>query len=514
MSTKNNPRKKAAQAVAPSGPRWLLPTNHYNLMYWLAAGLVLPEGAMDKYYADCLRGVPGWLPLFRDGVPQSAQKEATAERGMAVLLEIDLTSISGSVRAITAGGEFQTCRFPDELPADVTCILIPAPLPAQRIRKVLFLTVDSLNEFRLRREELARAATLEVPLEVGKFPEYAAMDQSWLPADALPLHPELPIRVALREAAVLATLHHFGNRGELSLTVAKAGFLEAETFVLESVAFREGMSRALSHGVKREAADLRVRLFWGVVDHLRLLTDKGVSVEQAVLDYLDQAAANDAVAGPRLKELALDLRQSLGIGGSTIRELFEKHPGAFAHALLLFFLRRHTDELIDFDTPGITVTEADWLAAAVLFGLREDWRSSPVALRNVPGLYPVISQLMAKGLHLAIGTDVKFGASEPLPTLRELFAMNGVRSSQQEAAALEFARAMKWTDAIETRVQLGKGMYRLEVGSGGVQIFLPGEIKAVTSTVNSEVLLNSLAQCRWPVDAKVEAKVRDLLRGK
>jgi hypothetical protein len=73
---------------------------------------------------------------------------------------------------------------------------------------------------------------------------------------------------------------------------------------------------------------------------------------------------------------------------------------------------------------------------------------------------------------------------------------------------------MKWTDVIETRVHLGKGSYRLEVGPGGVQIVLPGEVKAVTTEMRAEILLDNLSQCRWPVDPQIEARVRALLQGK
>lgn len=517
MSAKNKPRKKAAQPAIPVGPRWLLPTNHYNLMYWLAAGLILPESAMGKYYTDCLRSVPGWLPLFRDSVAQAALDAATSERGMPILLDFNLASVLGAVQAITAAGELRACRFPDGLPEDVTCILVPAPLPAHRIRQVLFSTSDDREEYRLRREKFATVATLDLPLEVAKFPETPGlMNQSWLPAGDLPSLPALPVNAALREGAVRAALHHLGNRGELSLAAAKAAFVDTEAFMMESTAFREAMNQALSHGVnKREVAELRIRLYWGVVDHLRALTDKTVGVEQAVLDYLDQTAANDAVTVPRLKELTFDLRQSLGMGSRTISELFERHPGAFAHSLLLFFLRKHTDELFDFDTPGIAMTETDWLAAAVLFALREDWMSTPEKLRNVPGLYPAIAQRMAKSIHRAIGTDLDLGTIEPPLTWRELFTTNGERwASPQQAAALELARAMKWTDVIETRVQLGKGSYRLEVGAGGLQVVLPGEVKAVITEVREESLLENLAQCRWPVDTQIETKVRALFQGK
>ena len=319
----------------------------------------------------------------------------------------------------------------------------------------------------------------------------------------------------MREGAVLAALHHLGNRGELSLAVAKAAFADRAAPLLKTDVFRESMNLALSHGVKREAADTRVRLYWGIVDHLMALTDDKVSMEQAVLDYLDQVAASDTTSAPQLSKLIQDLRQSLELGGSTIRELFERHPGALAHALLLLFLRKHTDELFEFDTPGVLITEVDWLAAAILFALREDWMSAPPRLRNATGLYPAISLRMAMSIHRLIGSDIGAGAIPPHPTLRELFSSSeGGWSMRQRKAALDLARSNKWTDAIETRVQLGKGSYLLEVTPGGAQIVLPGEVKAVTTVVQPERLMDYLAHLRWPVDANIEAGVRATLDSK
>ena len=319
----------------------------------------------------------------------------------------------------------------------------------------------------------------------------------------------------MREAAVRAVLHHLANRGELSLAVAQAAFVNTEPHLLKSSGFRTAVNHALSHGVKREAAELRCRLYWGVVDHLATLNDEKVGAQQAVLDFLDQEASKDAVSGARLRELAQDLQQLLGLGGSTIRELFEKHPGAFGHVLLLFFLRKHMDELIDFDTPGVMMTEADALAAAILYSLREDWMELPAALRNIPGLYAVIAQGMATSLHRLVGTDIDLGDVASYPPLRELFSLrDGRLTASQKNAALQLARAEKWQDAIETRVTLGKGDYRLEIASGNVQIVLPGEVKAVTTEVRTELLLDHIAQQRWPLNPKIDTEVRSALMGK
>ena len=56
------PASAASSAVPERG---CLVTNHLNLLYMLAAGLLLPKsGFGEKYYRDTLEVCPGWLPLF------------------------------------------------------------------------------------------------------------------------------------------------------------------------------------------------------------------------------------------------------------------------------------------------------------------------------------------------------------------------------------------------------------------------------------------------------------------
>ena len=68
--------------VNASGSALLLVTNHLNLMYMLAAGLVMPPaGFGDKYYGDTLKCFPGWVPLFVGKAPSEAIESTTREAG-------------------------------------------------------------------------------------------------------------------------------------------------------------------------------------------------------------------------------------------------------------------------------------------------------------------------------------------------------------------------------------------------------------------------------------------------
>ena len=72
--------RPAAAAFGAVPERCCLVTNHLNLLYMLAAGLVLPRsGFGDKYYRDTLESCPGWIPLFTGRPGRAAVDHSIAE---------------------------------------------------------------------------------------------------------------------------------------------------------------------------------------------------------------------------------------------------------------------------------------------------------------------------------------------------------------------------------------------------------------------------------------------------
>jgi hypothetical protein len=502
------------QASIPLGPRWLLPTNHFNLMYWLAAGLILPEGAMTKYYDDCLKVVPGWIPLFRDSIPLSTVDGVNAGLGIPVLLDIDLKQVSGHVYVLASSGTITEHQFPEAIPDDVAAILLPAPLPANLIRRVVLNSKTDKDRYLLRREELSNVPMGGFPIDIGEFPY--SMNQGWPPVQAVPQRLLAQGDRVLREGAVIALVYALGNLSDAAVAASRTAFDEqSESLFIEGSHFRNTVDQVLGAGVKRETAEVRSRLFWGVVDRIvapPVIDGRQSEPNYAVIDYLEQQGKGDQSTGRFLIDLVTDLRNSLGLAGSTARELFEKHPGPLSHALLLFFLRKHSDELLGFDTPGVHLTDADKLAAAVLFGIRDGWLHLPRDVREVPGLYDAIVHRMAASAHRGIegGIDLGISPRRSLPLRELLTPVDGKLSSKQQEAALLLARACKWDDAIETRIRLGKGNYQLDVTPSGLQLVLPGEVKAVEIVVIIDTLLQHLAD-QWQLPVKLETDVRRLI---
>ena len=119
----------------------LLVTNHLNLMFSLAAGLIMPpSGFGDKYYKDTLGEYPGWIPLFIDKVPRGAIDLSTEEAShlMPVIVEIDRTDLTGMDLGTARDGVMQRSLFPDFDDSAVRKrgLIVRGPIPTAIIRRI------------------------------------------------------------------------------------------------------------------------------------------------------------------------------------------------------------------------------------------------------------------------------------------------------------------------------------------------------------------------------------------
>ena len=589
-------RDRAARRTAGPPRSAFLVTNYPNMMYMLAAGLIMPPaGFGGKHYRDPLASFPGWIPLFVRKVPEAALRLATEEARhlKPVVAAVRLNGLSGTVRAIGAGG-VREIRFPDEFDRTGSALLIPAPLPVSCIETLLFPSPDE------------RKAFADAALDFGNVPVQAfkrgtrkllfarTSDDHWPPAQAV-RERDVPLRVPLAAGGVMAMLLRVACKGELAIhacrqafdpdgpakpdgpgelddpgeidppgdegcggapddpgepdgpgnpdgarnsgdlgdssdrggldvpdthTVRGAGPLAGDPILAGlSDWMRTGTASAPpapDKGANREQLrwTFQRQLFWELTGHLlQQENDRQSSAEDILLEYLDHASGT---LNPRLRSGAAGLLRSLrslaGLDGASAGELFERHQSPFARATILFFLRRTCRDLLEFNHDGLR--EADWLAAAVLFGVRDGWLGLPVDLRMVPGLargelQAAVSYRMAQLAHRMAGTDLNLGTCPPrVRPLCELLGGSNAWRSRERAAALELSRALKW-DCIRTRVRLPKGEYRLTARGGSVQIDVTGEPR-ITSRIDRGQFFDYLGNTR--LDSRTEARIRKLLR--
>ena len=270
-----------------------------------------------------------------------------------------------------------------------------------------------------------------------------------------------------------------------------------------------------STGFKADRIDLQnasqATIFWKVVERLVEWRNAGKtgSTEVLIVEFLSQAIPD---LDPQLKAGASELRDTLvsltGLGDATASELFVRHDTSLARALTLFFLRRDCADLFDYESD--LLAEQDWLAAAILFGVRDGWMSLPLRFRAGRKLSNAVSYRMARLSHRIAGTGLLLGDAPPrVQPLREVFGDVSAWKRADKRAALALARSQKW-NCVHTEIKLGPGEYKLTVRGSSTLIELPGEPQ-ISPEIDTGRFFDLLGRTR--LDHVSEAKVRKLLPG-
>ncbi len=511
--------KRKAQEATSFQNRWLLPTNHYNLISWLSAGMILSPHSMEKYYPDCLEIAAGWIPVFFSRIARQSRAAATSKAGQLVVLDMDIGQFSGRVFGINREGQLAECQLPLQNPGDLLVLFLPAPLPAACIKNVFFETKAAHDVYIERSEEISSIPSHLFPASIAACPlmdDDLAVQTFWPPQSVPEALPALTTARVSAQGAMAALLFAFGNLSDATVEIGRLAFEGCkDNLFAQDSPFCHAVTQLMSAGVKSSIADLRSKLFWGVVERIIAPPDidgQHSDAGYAVLYYLEQESKQDAIPAGKFQDLIVDLRGTSGLANYSHRELFEKHPGPFSHALLLFFLREHSDELLEFDPPDFSLTVADKVAAAILFAARDGWPGMPAQIRETAGLYAAISHRISAAAQKNSGSGIDLGTPPPrCQPLRELLNSYEDKPGKKIAeAALHLARKRGWADAMETRIRLGKGEYRFDVGSGGCELVLPGEVKAVETATITVRLLDHLSQ-ELSVPPTVDSEVRKIL---
>ena len=504
----------------------LLVTNHLNLMYMLAAGLVMPPvGFGDKYFHDTLGEFPGWIPLFIDKVPGEAIESSIREAAhlKPIVVEYRLAGISGPAMAIGEQG-VKDIRLPGSVDRTAQVLLLPAPLPTSRIVSVVFHSSDHKRACEAEAREYGNVSLEDYRRRTSK-PLFAKATNAPWPSGKGPEERSVPLQAPFAVGGVMAMLCLFANLGERAVGACRIAFdpesgipsTPGEHPILASLGswIRDGKIRLPAVAIPdTNRIDLQNRsqamLFWNSVQRMVDWRAAGEanSVENVLIEHL-AAATTDL--DPRLRAGVSKLHDTLvsltGLGDATASELFERHDTPLAHAMILFFLRRDCADLLDYQSDRLT--EPDWLAAAILFGVRDGWLKLPLRLREGRALADAVSHRMARLSHQIAQSGLDLGEAPPrIRPLRELFGDGAGWRVAEKRAALEIARAQRW-DCISTRINLGPGEYKLIVRGGSTQIELPGE-PGIRPEIDASRFLELLARSR--LDHKLEAEIRKTLK--
>lgn len=503
--------------------KWHLVTNHMNMLYMLAADMVMcPAGFRGKHYSDSLNISPGWIPLFRDTVkiPDEVVNHATAERKhlLPCIASFDLSALSGPVRMLSRDGETRNVSsIAARKRKDDIGILIRAPLPMALLSSISFRSSEDKRAFEDAANNVSNVDLSYRRVEVSESMFATDTVLSWLrgPIQAEATNDDNFPAFGQALGGAFGMLYQLANRSDHGLAAFRlaTGCAQAEE---KDIARSDPILAELPNWVEgaeiSSQADTRARLFWGVVQSLVTAQthERRQSPVDVALEHLESQLEllHEIEFKPRLERLIADMRDCLGLGGGTITELLERHKGSLSRPLLLFCLREDCTDLLGFSHP--LLTDAEYVVAGILFGVRDGWMHFPKELRD-PGISEYVAYRMADAEHRSQGDDFTLGTPPRPKPLRELFtSVGGKWNDRQKDLALQIARKCNWGDCIQTRITLAEGDYPHDFKRKDLQILLPGRVTAVAEEVIMAAFLCRLGQWAF-VDPKIKSEVRDIL---
>lgn len=524
MTRKTDTSKKPRSRRKPARI-WHLVTNHQNMLYMLAAGMVMgPAGFRGKHYSDPLNVYPGWIPLFRDKVkvPADALNNATSERKhlLPCIVSFDLSELSGPVRMLSTDGRMRDVASPAARKRkDDIALLVRAPLPPTLLLSINFCSSEDRKAFESAANDVSNVDLSSQRVEVEESLFSSDTEVSW-PS-------EQPQELLLEDGGdtipafgqalggVLAMLYHTANRSDLGLAAFRlvtGSARDKDIDLVQNAPILAELPHWIDGSEISEQADTRARLFWGVIQSLvdAQTQERPKTPIDVTLAYLDNQLdlLPEMEFRPRLERLIADMRGFLGLGGGTITELLERHKGSLSRPLLLFCLREHCTDLLEFSHP--LLNDAEYLLAGILFGVRDSWLQLPKELRD-PNLSAYVAFRMADAEHRKQGDNLAMDAPVRPKPLREIFTSpSGEWNSMKKGVAVELASKCNWNDCIQTRITMAEGDLPESFERKGLQVVLPGRVTTVTEEVEEAKFLHRLGQ--WPpIAPDIESEVREKL---
>jgi len=516
---KKVPYESIFQVQAPEKQdTWYFVTNQLNLMYMLAAGMIMPpRGFGKKYYEDSLNVAPGWIPLFSGTVPRqvldTVVKESTNLRP--VIVALDLSSLKGRARAVSMNGKIRDIQMPEDLTVLHSSIFVPAPLPTAFIESICFSSKEDKTASEQDATDYANVPLSHFKRGIQKRLFGRPGQVNWPIQENFPEKLNVSMDNFLVAGGMMAMLLNCGNMGDFATLACQTAFdgVSGEGNSILDGTVVQDLDYWMRYDIGPTSKTMSNELYWGIVNQI-VQVDMGVesqlTFKDVVLDFLKKfKEKSDVEYREALSELISDLSALDQFSAKNTTELLESHPREIRRALILFFLRNRCADLIDFSHP--LLTERDYIAAALLFAAREKWIGLPLHMRDHPGLDQAVSHRMAAMAHRVLKTDMNLGPPPPrcFP-LRELLTPGPKGWTKKQAdAALCLARDMKWP-CISTRIRIGRGEYTFTVDAGGINIYFPGEIGAVATEIEKKIFFKMMSEKRF-IDRKNEKKARKIL---
>ncbi len=511
---------------------WHMVTNQQNMLYILASGIVMsPAGFRGKHYEDTLNLYPGYVPLFRNvknkmSIPNKTLESVTNERKflspcIASFNVSSLAGSTGSLKMLTKKGNKRkrNSKFADfKKNSDEIALLVRTPLPVSLLSSINFRNLEEKEAFQATARNTANVdlASIELTVDESLFnsdPDFELpskessakdKDPDLFPEDNVPVHGQAI-------GGVLAMLYHLANRSDFGLATFHVAFdnaSEHEKELVQKDLILAELALWLDTGRISEQVDIRAKLFWGTIKSL-IDSQKEQRPQLAVpvvLSYLEeQLQKTDNEFRPRLEEVILEMRNILGLGTSTITQLFEKHTGALSRALLLFCLREHCSGLLEFTHP--LLSDTDYSVAGILFGVRDGWLRFPKELRRAD-LAQYVSYRMSLAEHQQQESHLTMAEPQKPKPLRDYFiTSDGKWDTIRKEIALNLIERCNWHDCVQTSITLASPIPTgsIIIAQEGLEIIIPTKITRSMEEIDEECFLKNLEQWKAvPLEIELE----------
>jgi hypothetical protein len=518
--------KKKDNIASDAKGLWLLPSNHQNLLFMFGSGLIsgpdgFEYGGESKYYKDILSLCPGWIPLFKGCVPEKALSLPTeaATNLVSATAALNMDNYLGEVYVSTASGEWEMMPFAKAVDG-YSLILVPAPLPVSWIVNIAFENEAARNSFRYAADDFANVDISGLQLIVSGIHGENQLslncqndsERDILKDFAIEKNNERMQERAQAFGGIVAMLYHFANLSDLCTEVFRS-----TRFILSSSDVRnedyyidndDPIVSGLPYWLAQKSIpcdDLRTSFFFGLLEDI--IQNRKECVQNELTAIAHEYIVNQVnhSVGFRDNWRALPkLLEELSRPELLLADQFEKFKGTISHALLLFFQRENCEELLDFQSqnPHVALSDADIIAAALLFGARDGWIG--LAKKYRWGISKWTTSLMASKAQASDKVAIQIHKQEPTP-LREYFT--GGEWNANEKHALDLARKCKWEECLQTLIKVPKS-YRVEDG----YLVLPGDVKgsAIKTDVDRELFLKSLRDISINEEQLIRTKIRGI----
>lgn len=468
-------------------------TNNMNMAYMLGSGLIMPPaGFGGKYYKDTLELVHGWVPVFIKNISTDALAYVVQEQPQSLYpcyVELDLNELEGTVWSY-GQTQWRQIKLQDGLDGTEELLLLPAPLPLNLVKNfIVFANREKADAFKeaLNAYDNVTLGTLKTTTKKAEFEKKKTLPwpldmppDSALQSLSMPLSSVNAIGGAVSALAILSQSNSLA-RNAYQMIAGRKSLEEEPGYRKFLQAIGTWTCVPSNNAVSRDVFALLVQYLYE-----RIGNPDYANVLDIILAHFVEITEMVFPDKPGAKESAQDFIQLIKMNAQMpkdkVENLLRQYDKPLQQTFLGFIFYHDLKELLEKEY--VPLQPERMAELVLLMGLRTGWLGLDSISKQQQDCHIFVPYLMALLAHRFAKTDMKLPEIKAPLLLSEYFS--GEKwTARQQRAAVYLAKQQQW-NCVSTRIRLGKGDYRLNVGAAGVDILLDGEVKAVQTEVDME----------------------------